>query len=415
MRHTDFFRLPGLLLLLLLAGCRESPRSPSAMATQEPRTPAMETVSTDELPAGAGLAVIQEGELRRNESLERLCRRLELDHETTRRLCRSISDVHDPRRLRSGQRWQVLEDSAGERWLALFDGQLRRLRLACNSDSAVVDSLHPTSRLRAAGGVIQSSLYEALIAAGGDPATVLRFAEIFQWDVDFLMDVRQGDRFSLVWEQEVYRGGWLQDSLSLSGRILAAEYEGLNGLKRAVWWQGEGAGGYFDGQGQSLQKRFLKSPLNYSRISSRFGNRFHPILKRVKLHAGVDFAAPRGTPVVASADGVVRSASWLKGLGRAVRLRHGDRYQTVYGHLQGYAKGIKSGARVSQNQVIGYVGSSGLASGPHLHYEVHDRGRQIDPMQLKNSAVSPVPEVELEAFRFHFETCFPATVLAEGP
>jgi murein DD-endopeptidase MepM/ murein hydrolase activator NlpD len=193
-------------------------------------------------------------------------------------------------------------------------------------------------------------------------------------------------------DDRVERAG---DNLGL-GRILAASYEGRIASSRAYWVDhGDGRGAYYDDKGAPLRKTFLKSPLNYRRISSRFSNgRRHPITRKVVPHHGVDYAAAPGTPVVAAADGRVASAGWDGALGRAVRIRHGSEYVTIYGHLQSFARGIRKGVEVNQNQVIGYVGSTGRATGPHLHYTLIERGRAVDPLRFENPPSAPLaPEL----------------------
>jgi murein DD-endopeptidase MepM/ murein hydrolase activator NlpD len=177
------------------------------------------------------------------------------------------------------------------------------------------------------------------------------------------------------------------------GRIVAAAYDGRIAHARAFWVENaEGEGSYYDGTGLPLRKTFLKSPLNYRRISSGFSHaRRHPITRKVMPHHGVDFAAAPGTPVVATADGRVSSAGWAGALGRTVRLRHGSEYETVYGHLSKIARGVRAGAHVSQNQVIGYVGSSGRATGPHLHYSMLRGGLAINPLRFENPPAQPLP------------------------
>jgi murein DD-endopeptidase MepM/ murein hydrolase activator NlpD len=177
-------------------------------------------------------------------------------------------------------------------------------------------------------------------------------------------------------------------------RVLAASYDGAMASSTAYWVDPDGHGGnYYDSGGEPLRKAFLKSPLNYRRISSRFTNRRrHPITKKVVPHHGVDFAAASGTPVVAAAEGKVISAGWDGALGKAVRIRHGNGYKTIYGHLRGFARGIRRGARVEQNQIVGYVGSTGRATGPHLHYTMLYNDRAINPMTFKNPPVGSLAE-----------------------
>lgn len=258
--------------------------------------------------------------------------------------------------------------------------------------------------LETAGGVVRSSVAQALSENEHGLPLTLAFADIFQWDVDLLIDPRSGDTVRIVYEAQrlgqtpedlprfggaAFRPG---DFLGL-GRVLAASYEGRMARSTGFWVAGtDSAGSYFDADGEPLRKAFLKSPLNYRRISSRFSTaRRHPVTRKVVPHHGIDFAAAAGTPVVATSDGRVVSARWDGSLGRAVRVRHGSEYITVYGHLSGFARGIRAGVEVRQNQIIGFVGSTGRATGPHLHYTMIRSGRPVDPFQLKNPPTEPLP------------------------
>jgi murein DD-endopeptidase MepM/ murein hydrolase activator NlpD len=254
-----------------------------------------------------------------------------------------------------------------------------------------------------AGGVVESTVAEALTPYEDGGRLTHAFADIFQWDVDLFVDPRPGDEIRIVYEtrrlgrtpsdlppfgaSETVEGEYLG-----LGRILAASYEGEQARSVAYFVADDGnGGGYYDNEGDSLAKAFLKSPLNYRRISSRFSRaRRHPITRKVTPHHGVDFVADRGTPVVAAADGRVESAGWQGNLGKAVRIRHGRGYTTVYGHLGGFSKGVSSGSRVAQNQVIGYVGSTGRATGPHLHYTLLANGRPVDPLTFDNPPTEPL-------------------------
>jgi murein DD-endopeptidase MepM/ murein hydrolase activator NlpD len=267
-------------------------------------------------------------------------------------------------------------------------------------------------------GVIGDSVAQALADSPDGRALVPAFADIFQWDVDLLVDPRPGDRVRLVYEIErlgqlppglpEFEGAPHRSGEALGiGRILAASYTGAIARANAFWIADpQGRGNYYDVQGRPLRKTFLKSPLNYRRISSRFSQaRRNPVTRRVVPHHGVDYAARAGTPVVAAADGRVASVGWDGALGRAVRIRHGSEYVTIYGHLKGFAGGLRRGVEVRQNQVIGYVGSSGRATGPHLHYTIVHGGRPIDPMKMKNppvEALDPalVPDLRLAVRRW---------------
>jgi len=253
-------------------------------------------------------------------------------------------------------------------------------------------------------GVVESSVAQALAASPHGTTLTAAFADVLQWDVDLLVEPRPGDRVRLVYEARSLGElpGDLPSFGSVTeqpgdelepGRILAASYAGRIASASAFWVDDDDDdGGYFDAEGNPLRKAFLKSPLNYRRISSGFTHaRRHPITRKVVPHHGVDFAAAPGTPVVATADGRVASAGWDGALGRAVRIRHGSEYVTIYGHLRGFARGIRAGVEVKQNQVIGYVGSSGRATGPHLHYTMVRSGRAINPLRFENPPTEPLP------------------------
>lgn len=278
-------------------------------------------------------------------------------------------------------------------------------------DLPVVTSVETT------GGVIESSVSQALSDAVEARTLVHAYADIFQWDVDLLVDPRPGDRVRVVYEVKrfgrlpeglpPFRGAQGSEGEVLGlGRVLAADYEGSRASSVAFWVEHAGDtdgasddasdGAYYDADGQPLRKAFLKSPLNYRRISSGFSRaRRHPVTGKVRPHYGVDFAAPRGTPVASTANGVVIAAGTMGGLGRAVKIRHTSGYTTSYGHFSRIAKGIRKGARVEQSQIVGYVGSSGLANGPHLHYTLYENGRPIDPLRFKNRPAAPLADTDL--------------------
>jgi hypothetical protein len=347
------------------------------------------------------------GMLESGQTMESLLASLDVPRERIGTLCSQLAQVGDPRRLRVGQEWNLSRDSYGDPWLCIADGPQRRYRLPLVEGAVSVDSALVQRVLRVAEGTVEGTLYESLLAAGGDPATILNYVDIFQWDVDFLTDIRNGDRFWLVWEEELFFGGWHSEGIRVSGRILAAEFQQGDQPLRAVYSELGPTPGYYDEAGQSFQKQFLRSPLNYRRISSGFGMRNHPVARKVRLHKGVDYAAPTGTPVVSAARGVVEFCGWQRGYGNVIRVKHNKRYATLYGHLHGFAKGLRRGSKVDQNELIGFVGSTGLSTGPHLHYEMIDNGRSINPYSLKNTTVDPIPETRMAEFRDFFLRGFP--------
>lgn len=234
---------------------------------------------------------------------------------------------------------------------------------------------------------IRSSLFAATDAAGIPDAIAMQVARVFATDIDFHVDLRKGDRVSVVYEM-LYESG----ELIAPGRILAAEFVNDGRAYHAVLFRDdEGEEAYYSLDGTSRAKAFLRSPVEFSRVSSGFGGRFHPIFRNWRAHSGVDFAAPQGTRVIASADGHVVAAGRRGGYGNAVEIRHGGGVTTLYAHLSGFAKGIRAGTRVRQGDPIGFVGSTGFATGPHLHYEFKIAGIHQDPMKVALPKAEPVP------------------------
>jgi murein DD-endopeptidase MepM/ murein hydrolase activator NlpD len=307
----------------------------------------------------------------------------------------------DPKRLYSGtevrgrstpggrlERLELIVDRRHEIHLERADRGISVIRIERPLESEVL-------RIE---GVVESSLFAAMDGAGGNPDLAIRVAEIYQWDIDFFRDLRQGDRFVVVADRQTVDGEFYT-----WGTIFAARF--VNGdrvLDAVVYPDDAGRLGYYDLEGQPLRKQFLKSPLEFSRVTSRFSmNRFHPVLKRRMPHYGVDYGAPVGTPVRVTADGSVTLAGRKGGGGNMVTVRHTNGYETSYLHLSRFAKGIRRGVRVSQGQVIGYVGSTGLSSGPHLDYRVKQNGRWINPLSIASPPVQPLAEERLQRFLAH--------------
>ena len=240
-------------------------------------------------------------------------------------------------------------------------------------------------------GEIRSSLYEAMNAAGEKDPLALSFAEILAWEIDFYQDLREGDRFKVLVEK-IYKG----DQFIQYGTIHGVEYNQGGKVIRGIRYQGD----YYSEQGISLKKAFLKAPLRFDRISSRFsGARRHPILGGVRPHYGVDYAAPAGMPIWAVADGTILSVGWNGGFGHQVIIRHMNGYRSYYGHLSRYGPGIREGLRVRQKQIIGFVGSTGLSTGPHLDYRLTKDGRFRNPLKEVFPAGYPIGKGDLEAFQ----------------
>ena len=244
-------------------------------------------------------------------------------------------------------------------------------------------------------GTINSSLYVAAIKAGLSAETLIDLIRLFSWDVDFQRDIQKGDRFTVLTERLHHKDG----RIARWGDILHAELV-LSGKPIRIYrYETEKHGiEYFDDKGRSAQKALMRTPIDGARLSSRFGRRKHPILGYTRMHKGIDFAAPRGTPIYAAGSGTIAYAGRKGGFGKYVKIRHNGTYETAYAHMKGYARGIRRGARVRQGQIIGYVGSTGRSTGPHLHYEVHRGGRQVNPLRIKMPSGRKLAGGELRKF-----------------
>ena len=229
-------------------------------------------------------------------------------------------------------------------------------------------------------GSIDSSLYNTATELGIKPNTIIEFARLYGFQVDFQRDIWKGDSFQIIYEQFENEDGSLIESGDIIYSNLNIQGNDLNLYKFIL---GDKEIDYFDENGRSMRKTLMKTPINGARLSSSFGKRKHPILGFTKMHTGTDFAAPTGTPIMASGDGVVTRAQWCGGGGNCVKIKHNSTYQTVYAHMSKFGRGIKKGVKVRQGQIIGYVGSTGLSTGPHLHYEVIENGKKINSQKLR--------------------------------
>ena len=251
------------------------------------------------------------------------------------------------------------------------------------------------TRIQTRRGVIRSSLFATADEIDLPDAVAIQLAEIFGAEIDFHTDLRRGDVFSAVYEAVSHNGHEVK-----AGRVLAAEFVNDGVSRRAIWYDdGNGVSGYYTPEGHSLKKTFLRSPLEFSRISSGFSIRFHPILQDWRAHKGVDYAAPIGTNVRATANGTVEFIGQQRGYGNFIVLRHHDQYTTAYGHLSGFASGLRQGSRVEQGDIIAYVGRTGWATGPHLHYEFRIADVHQDPLSVALPVSVPLSAVQLNGFR----------------
>lgn len=283
---------------------------------------------------------------------------------------------------------------------------------AMQYDASLTDTLHITrqdsgysaetikteleTHLTSTSGIITHSLFLTAQRAGLSDNLTMQLIELYGWDIDFALDIREGDRFYVIYEEKYKDGIKVQD-----GAILAAEFINQGKSFRAVrYTHADGYSDYYNEEGYSMRKAFLRTPVNFTRISSGFSlGRKHPVLNTIRAHRGVDYAAPTGTPIKATGDGIVSFAGYKGGYGKVVILRHGEKYSTLYGHMSRFAKGIGTGKRVKQGQTIGYVGMTGLATGPHLHYEFHVNGVHRNPLTVELPKALGIPSELLTDFK----------------
>lgn len=253
----------------------------------------------------------------------------------------------------------------------------------------------PTVRSAYVHGVINSSLSQSAARAGLSHSLTMDMASVFGYDVDFAQDIRQGDEFDVIYEQKVVNGKAVGN-----GPILSARFTNRGKTYTAVRYTNkQGNSSYYTADGNSMRKAFIRTPVDFARISSKFSmGRKHPILNKIRAHKGVDYAAPRGTPIKAAGDGKVLLAGRRGGYGNTVIIQHGNTYRTLYGHMQGFAKGVQTGSSVKQGQVIGYIGTTGLSTGPHLHYEFQVNGVHVDPLGQKVAMADPISKAERARF-----------------
>jgi len=310
-----------------------------------------------------------------------------------------LRDVYDPRRLRPGQRLEIETEAATSRLVRIAFAPSGRERIELVRDEASLFEAHLHERATVieehlAEARVRTSLHAAASAAGMPEAVFAQIVKIFSWDVDFQRETRAGDRLTVLFERErvpagpvVGAGAVRYARLDIGGRTL-----------EAFRFERDGDGAFFSREGDSLRRFLLRTPVSSGRMSSGFGMRRHPILGYTRMHRGVDFAAPTGTPVYAAGHGRIARVGRLGGYGNYIRIDHGSAYATAYAHLSRFAEGLHAGDRVRQGDVIGYVGSTGRSTGPHLHFEVLKHGEQVDPLKVARPPAARLEGAQLAAF-----------------
>ena len=388
------------------------PAVTTASDTQNSPEPQPETASRDadsaepaaatppaaqpEVAAGPNL---QHLTVENGDTLATLFERASLSATTLHRILDSHPDARRLSGLRPGQIVELELDPKGElQRLSTSVSALETLSVARKDNGYQFNRelITPEIREARASGVITSSLFSATRDAGLPYGMTLDLANIFDYDVDFAQDLREGDRFEVIYEEKLVDGKRVG-----TGNILAARFVNNGKTLTAVRYTGKnGNSSYYTAEGNSMRKAFIRTPVDIARISSGFSRgRLHPILNKIRAHKGVDYSAPIGTAIKATGDGKVFLAGRQGGYGNVVIIQHGNSYRTLYGHMNGFAPGVRTGSPVRQGQIIGYVGTTGLSSGPHLHYEFQVNGQHVDPLSQKLPMAEPIARTELAQFQ----------------
>jgi len=342
------------------------------------------------------------GEVKKNEFLADILLRYNVEYSLIDKIARS-RDVFDVRKIRRGYPYAVIQsrDSIPETRYFIYEQSPTEYIVFDIRDSLRIYKGEKAvdRRLATASGTISSSLWNAMVDNNSDPNLANELSEIYAWTIDFF-GIQKGDQFRVIFE-ELY----VEDKYIGLGKVIAADFKHMGHNYYSCFFETDTTGDYYDNEGGSMRRTFLKAPLRYRRISSGFSySRMHPVLKYRRPHLGVDYAAPAGTPVHSIGDGVVTSTVYSKQGGRTVKIKHNGTYSTAYLHLSGYGKGIKPGAHVKQGQVIGYVGSTGLSTGPHLDFRFYRNGKAIDPLKVKSPPAKPVDTAYADIFRVYCDS-----------
>ena len=332
------------------------------------------------------------------DTLSSIFAKADLPAETLHELLENNRKARELTQIKHGQIFNITRDDKGElESLSTRLNSLESVQVTRTDKGFSVkhEMIKPATRQAYARGTIDSSLFLATKRAGLPHTLALELSNIFGYDIDFALDLRDGDEFEVLYEEQVVDGKTVG-----TGNILAARFANQGKTYSAVrFTNSQGSVSYYRADGSSMRKAFIRTPVDFARISSRFSNgRLHPVLNKLRAHKGVDYAAPRGTPIKATGDGKVILAGRKGGYGNTIVIQHGQRYRTLYAHLNGFAKGIRSGSQVKQGQLIGYVGTTGLSTGPHLHYEFQVNGVHVDPLGQKLPMADPIAGAERKRF-----------------
>lgn len=413
-RHTRWF-ISG-LLLPIAGGVVAYLLSNNTSQITEQQSAALESLQPTVMPPAPPLEVepipqplgdTMEFVVRRNDTLDRIFRQLKLDLNDLANI-RQLPGIREQLdRLRPGDTIKLTHDEGTVYALSrrISDTEVLSVTRGDGGFEAEVISTPIEMRTVRTHGTIETSLFVAARSAGVSAELIMRLAnEIFGWKIDFALEIQRGDTFDIVYEQKYRDGEYIGD-----GRILAADFTNDGKLYRAIYFESSDreVAGYFGADGKSMKRQFLRAPLDFTRISSNFNpSRRHPILNTIRAHKGVDYAAPTGTVIKAAGDGRVGFVGVKGGYGNVIILEHGAGISTLYGHMSRFAKGMKNGMRVSQGDTIGFVGSTGAATGPHLHYEYRINGVHKNPRTVPLPDAKPIPDQYIAEFQARSNSLF---------
>ena len=371
--------LLSLFYLIIFSSCSNNTQVPSTKRTFE-----------------YGICVdtfkVQKGEVNQGQTLGEILYLNHIDHARIDQIVRASKGIFDFRKVKAGQHYTLIcnDDSIQKAQYVIYETSKVEYVVFDIRDTISVFSKQKDieTRIKESSGIIESSLWNALIQNDMSPALVMELSTIYAWTIDFFR-IKKGDYFKIVYEER-----YVEDEFIGIGRIYAALFNHANQDFYAFYFEEkEGFGDYFDEKGDALRKAFLRAPLNFSRISSRYSKRRrHPVTGRIKPHLGTDYAAPTGTPILSTANGTVTEARFKKNNGNYVKIKHNSTYSTQYLHMSKIKSGIRPGVYVKQGEVIGYVGSTGLATGPHVCYRFWKNGAQVDPYKQKLPPSKPVKQ-----------------------
>ena len=398
--HGSALRRGLLALLLPFVGIMAAfGIAPDTITDTIERTSVVEQIALPALPSASNAteSYWREVRIERGDTIASILQRLQIDDASAGQVLQRTSEARLLYRLIPGRTIRAHTTAAGQLLALRYLNGTQLLKIDREGDALVVSegAAEVETRLHMRSGEIRSSLFAATDAAGMSDAVASQIAEVFSTDIDFHRDLRKGDRFAAVYEVQYHQGEPVK-----TGRLLSAEFVNNGKTFQAVWFQNpDGEGGYYTPDGKNIRKAFLRSPLEFSRISSGFTiSRFHPVLQTWRAHKGVDYAAPTGTRVRATGDGIIEFVGRQGGYGNLVVLRHQSKYTTWYGHLSGFAPGMQKGKRIVQGDVIGFVGSTGIATGPHLHYEFRTNDVHQDPLRVAMPPAPPLAPQHRAAF-----------------